>query len=219
MSKRNFNFAIVITIIWLVGIFTFYLMDLLDRPTTFNELGDFLAGIFSPVAFFWLIYGYLQQGKNLEQNTIALNLQIAEMKENITQQKNIFLLLSKEREEAKARIKPQLELCDSSFCQLIEDTKFQFNIKILNIGVGEALDVILICESEKQMISKLAVDMQELIQIEVPIKEKFSWDFTTLEYSLELEYRDILDNSFYLEKLIIIENNAHQIRNFKLKFR
>ncbi len=34
-----------------------------------NALGDFLAGIFAPVAFFWLILGYVQQGKRLDQNT------------------------------------------------------------------------------------------------------------------------------------------------------
>ena len=30
-----------------------------------NELGDFLAGVFTPLAFGWLVYGYLLQSKEL----------------------------------------------------------------------------------------------------------------------------------------------------------
>ena len=30
-----------------------------------NELGDFLAGVFTPLAFGWLVYGYLLQSNEL----------------------------------------------------------------------------------------------------------------------------------------------------------
>lgn len=35
------------------------------RAGNLNELGDFLAGIFTPLAFGWLVYGYLLQSKEL----------------------------------------------------------------------------------------------------------------------------------------------------------
>ena len=35
------------------------------RAGYLNELGDFLAGIFTPLAFGWLVYGYLLQSKEL----------------------------------------------------------------------------------------------------------------------------------------------------------
>ena len=35
------------------------------RTGNLNELGDFLAGVFTPLAFFWLVYGYLLQSKEL----------------------------------------------------------------------------------------------------------------------------------------------------------
>ena len=35
------------------------------RAGSLNELGDFLAGFFTPLAFFWLVYGYLLQSKEL----------------------------------------------------------------------------------------------------------------------------------------------------------
>ena len=35
------------------------------RAGNLNELGDFLAGFFTPLAFLWLVYGYLLQSKEL----------------------------------------------------------------------------------------------------------------------------------------------------------
>ena len=39
-----------------------------------NEFGDFLAGVFTPVAFLWLIYGYLLQHEELEETRKTLPL-------------------------------------------------------------------------------------------------------------------------------------------------
>ena len=224
MNKKSLYWGIGITVVWLAVIISFWIFGGLKSPQSLNELGDFLAGIFAPVAFFWLILGYVQQGKQLDQNTKALEqqeralqLQIDEMKENVEQQKNIVLLLSKEREEAKTRIKPQIQM-DNGLCQLIENERFQFNFDISNRGVGEALETIVICESEYQTISKLLVDMSQKIQLTVPLKAEFKREFNTLEYNLEIHYKDILGNSYHLEKLIIIENNGQNLRHFKIKF-
>lgn len=54
-----------------------------------NEFGDFLAGVFGPLAFFWLICGYLQQGVELRQNTQALELQVAELKNSVQHQQDL----------------------------------------------------------------------------------------------------------------------------------
>lgn len=45
-----------------------------------NEVGDFLAGAFGPVAFMWLVLGFLQQGEELRQGTEALQLQAVELR-------------------------------------------------------------------------------------------------------------------------------------------
>lgn len=47
-----------------------------------NELGDFLAGTFGPVAFLWLVLGFIQQGRQL-------NLQAEELQNSVVQQTNI----------------------------------------------------------------------------------------------------------------------------------
>ncbi|WP_313218005.1 hypothetical protein [Stenotrophomonas sp.] len=54
-----------------------------------NELGDFLAGSLGPLAFFWLICGYLQQGIELKQNTRALELQVQELQNSVDQQREL----------------------------------------------------------------------------------------------------------------------------------
>ncbi len=51
-----------------------------------NGLGDFLAGLFGPLAFLWLVVGYYLQRTELKQNTIALELQAKEMRNSVEQQ-------------------------------------------------------------------------------------------------------------------------------------
>lgn len=49
----------------------------------------FFAGFFAPLVFLWLIFGYYQQGKELQQNTKALNLQAEELKNSVEQQEEL----------------------------------------------------------------------------------------------------------------------------------
>ena len=44
------------------------------RAGDLNELGDFLAGFFTPLAFGWLVYGYLLQSKELRLQREELTL-------------------------------------------------------------------------------------------------------------------------------------------------
>ena len=44
------------------------------RTGKLNELGDFLAGFFTPLAFGWLVYGYLLQSKELRLQRKELSL-------------------------------------------------------------------------------------------------------------------------------------------------
>jgi len=54
-----------------------------------NEFGDFLAGVFGPLMLFWLILGYIQQQKELQQNTKALELQADELRKSVDQHKEL----------------------------------------------------------------------------------------------------------------------------------
>lgn len=54
-----------------------------------NNLGDFLAGAFGPLAILWLILGFFQQGYELRQNNEALKLQAEELRNSVNQQKEM----------------------------------------------------------------------------------------------------------------------------------
>ena len=54
-----------------------------------NAIGDFLAGAFGPLAVFWLVLGYFQQGVELRHSTEALQLQATELKNSVKQQKEL----------------------------------------------------------------------------------------------------------------------------------
>ncbi|MFW1754615.1 hypothetical protein [Acinetobacter wanghuae] len=70
-----------ISVLWIVFIFC---LLILKRDSLIglelNSIGDFLAGTFAPLGFFWLVAGFYQQGKGLEQNSEALKLQAKELK-------------------------------------------------------------------------------------------------------------------------------------------
>lgn len=68
-----------------------------------NELGDLLAGVFSPLAFLWLVGGYLQQGQELRQNTEALLMQAAELKNSVEQQAELVRVARKQLEAEQER--------------------------------------------------------------------------------------------------------------------
>ncbi|UYK97793.1 hypothetical protein [Pantoea stewartii] len=68
----------------------------LTQFSSYNELGDFLAGAFSPVAFLWLVLGFFQQQKELQQNTEALNLQAEELRNSVEQYKEMVAVAQKQ---------------------------------------------------------------------------------------------------------------------------
>ncbi len=84
----------------------------LEPMSSWNEFGDFLAGAFSPVAFFWLVLGYLQQQKELQQNTKALELQAEELRNSVEQYKEMVAvakdqLISDRTNSENARIEKE----------------------------------------------------------------------------------------------------------------
>lgn len=69
-----------------------------------NEIGDFLAGVFGPVAFLWLVLGYLQQGRELKLSSEALQLQAAELKNSVDQQKEMVGIAGRQLEAELEKI-------------------------------------------------------------------------------------------------------------------
>ena len=67
---------VTVSVFYIAVIGLFRGSDAWDLLTTgqLNELGDFLAGFFTPLAFGWLVYGYLLQSKELRLQREELTL-------------------------------------------------------------------------------------------------------------------------------------------------
>jgi hypothetical protein len=87
MKDKRVWIGIGVTIIWL-GV-AGYMLWAIAPPDELNEWGDFFAGIFAPLAFLWLVLGYLQQGEELRHSTEALRLQAEELRNSVTQQSQL----------------------------------------------------------------------------------------------------------------------------------
>lgn len=102
MKLRSDAVGSVITGIYLAGVVTLvYLKRGTLQELGLNEIGDFLAGVFGPIAFLWLVLGYFQQGRELRISSDALRLQAEELKNSVEQQTH---LVAVGREQITAQI-------------------------------------------------------------------------------------------------------------------
>jgi hypothetical protein len=78
-TKRLTAVAIVVSITWAALVVSVVIAKWGNADDmSMNAWGDFLAGVTAPLALFWLIIGYFQQGKELALNTKALEEQVRE---------------------------------------------------------------------------------------------------------------------------------------------
>lgn len=147
MNKKSLIFGVLVSFIWLLGIYLFSRSNGYTLPTSLNELGDFLAGIFAPIAFFWLILGYIQQGKQLDQNTRALEqqekalqLQINEMKESVKQQKEIALINEKSLQASYEKARPEISYYAPCAVKYSEK-HYSLLFNVHNIGKGDCYNL------------------------------------------------------------------------------
>lgn len=108
MSNPKFQywFFIIITICYFLILHQFLDVTFAKvKVLPVNELGDFLAGTFSPLAFLFLILGYLQTNKSLGQNSEA----IAQQAEAIKQQALSLQMQAQELKISNESLKRQVE--------------------------------------------------------------------------------------------------------------
>lgn len=129
--RNEHPFVFYFMLIYLGGLLIYIIIFLiffadLSSALSLNEVGDFLAGAFSPIAFLFLYLGYRQnsealkiQAEELKQSTDALRLQVAEMKESVEQQKIISQLQQLELDERHNSITPIFT--GSGFIQVAND--------------------------------------------------------------------------------------------------
>ncbi|MGR3594766.1 MAG: hypothetical protein ACU0B9_03470 [Limimaricola soesokkakensis] len=105
-----------------------------------NEWGDFLAGSLGPLALFWLILGFFQQGIELRHSVQALNIQAEELKNSVEQQKIMSATAKSSFESDEKMREAQLEAIHRQRSPYLRVTLLNINgdgvgeIKLRNIG-------------------------------------------------------------------------------------
>jgi len=88
VRKKLIKTGSVITAFYVLFIIIYVILTwnafLAQTPTDF---ATFLSGVFAPLAFFWLVLGFFQQGVELSHSSEALYLQQQELKSSVEQQK------------------------------------------------------------------------------------------------------------------------------------
>ncbi|MDX8161929.1 hypothetical protein [Acinetobacter pittii] len=141
--RKDHPFVFYFLLAYLGGIFIYILIFHVwfadySKPMPLNEVGDFLAGVFSPLAFLFLYIGYKQnsesirlQNEELKASTRALELQVKEMRESVEQQKVMAELQRTELEERHNSVAPIIKIQG-----LVMHTpkSLTFNITLKNIS-------------------------------------------------------------------------------------
>lgn len=142
--KKSTLFGTIVTVVWLLGAVGFLWYRWPAEGMKPNEIGDYIAGFVSPLAFLWLVLGYRQQGEELALNTEALRLQVEELKHSVAAQNALSETAREDLATVKAvnaraerervlRRQPRLIFLLSSYTTT--DAYWVFNFILENLGV------------------------------------------------------------------------------------
>ncbi|MFO1226769.1 MAG: hypothetical protein U1F32_07570 [Roseateles sp.] len=116
-----------------------------------NEWGDFFAGFVAPLAFLWLVLGYLQQGEELKASGTALEQQAQELRRSVEQQQALVEVtrqqVAAEREAATDSRRRQEEALKAKFVfkneggTFVGDGRSTYNLLVAN-GGAIATDIV-----------------------------------------------------------------------------
>ncbi len=194
------------------------------RELELNAFGDFLAGTFGPLAIFWLVLGFFQQGAELKNSVETLKLQADELGKSVTQQAQLsessarMLKLESDRIEQEA--KRQAYFAYSDVTRGIEKTSKEMrnltanahaalsSVGKLNSGHRRQMD------AEIDLLNKEMVHLKESVTIlDLGISEHTSTE-TMLENATQLyDLRNQLEN--YRSQIKLIQDEIFEILESK----
>ena len=129
-----------LSILYIAGILFFRVNDAWDllRAGNLNELGDFLAGFFTPLAFGWLVYGYLLQSKELrlQREELALTRdQLGKQTELLQEQ------VTADHQDSIPRLTLRIASPEDWWCWIVENKGGNAkNMELLNLNEKQTVD-------------------------------------------------------------------------------
>ncbi|HCA5261438.1 TPA: hypothetical protein MW256_003646 [Acinetobacter baumannii] len=117
-SQLRLLISLILSLVYFAAVSHFFGLSI-DKVKDMkpNEIGDFFAGVFSPLAFFFLIIGYIQntaalrlQGKELKISNESFRKQCEELKNSVEQQKALASTTEQELEHLKRQSEIELDI-------------------------------------------------------------------------------------------------------------
>lgn len=202
--KKQTLIAMLGSVVW-VGIalgIVFWKKDV-GEPLGLNEIGDFLAGVFSPLALWWLVLGYFQQGEELRLNTKALELQIEELKHSVEAQQSLANAAREQNEIVSDQYRRQVEK-EAQALKIdlkVISTSLHYTggssqiVTIRNVG-REAKSVSFELQKDDavriQCDPKNRLEHNEDIQMIVLLEESWSWGALTVQFTNKAGVKDFV---------------------------
>lgn len=167
-------------IIYLVFIAIYFIVFMVcyadyDKAMPLNEIGDFFAGVFSPLAFLFLFLGYIQQSKAIKQTNENIDRQLE-------LQARMLTLHEQERIQQEHAAQPIIELTVTASKSPKIVSVGNGNFEPLPNTEGIRFDFIIHNKGEKisEVIISLTGDIQEILQVQSSINKDQILETATL---------------------------------------
>ncbi|HHP0395509.1 hypothetical protein [Acinetobacter baumannii] len=216
--RKDHPFVFYFLLAYLGGIFIYILIFHVwfadySKPMPLNEVGDFLAGVFSPLAFLFLYIGYKQnsesirlQNEELKASTRALELQVKEMRESVEQQK---VMAELQRTELEERHTPKSLTFNITLKNISDNMAKRISVKSDELRTIKHYDLLAknkdidyfidgSVEEHKRVLGLNSIERIFTIEYENELGRKF-------QKKLKVSY--VLDNQKWVTSIKLIANN------------
>ncbi|MFL9507300.1 hypothetical protein ACKER8_17070 [Acinetobacter baumannii] len=209
LSKSHYWIFILLTVFYFFILYKYFgITPVKVKALSANEIGDFLAGVFSPLAFLFLILGYLQntkalqmQSQELKASTDALLQQAQELANNVEEQRKLLNVTQQELEIKHFEARPHLTFYSYPFNLTEKDfPEYDDDGSISGMDPHEIAEIKIIIENKGEA--------AKLVTIE-ELDSDFD-DFNKEFYELRAKEKTKLDIEFIGERLELLKSEFKQ---------
>lgn len=141
-----------------------------------NEVGDFFAGVFGPVATFWLVLGFFQQRIELQQSTAALLKQAEELANSVQHQEAMAATASEQLADARSQVAAS-RLPNFAFVVGEHHMRSAFDVGLIIsiINTGEACTALQLTTSDYEN-ADLDIEQSKMLMRGQDLETVLHWD-------------------------------------------